>query len=264
MGDYPDVVESEKYAIERLEISQIRVSDSTVEIVPDFVILKNRLAEKRIQFIERFMTVAQYWGMSDEFPARIGNLLRLHHAVIGGGFYLDKRSEELVKDLQSECESYSLEQGLSYRKEFDSLPLLVEISVTDADARAIENPDEVLENEFVSAGRPIFEGAVKKVTVNAYERNPKARKACISHYGFSCTVCGMNFEKMYGEVGKKYIHVHHLKLVSDIKEEYEVDPINDLRPVCPNCHAMIHRQNPPYSIDEVKSFIEKSSNKENG
>jgi 5-methylcytosine-specific restriction protein A len=43
--------------------------------------------------------------------------------------------------------------------------------------------------------------------------------------------------------------------LSQIGEKYTLNPINDLRPVCPNCHAIIHKKNPPFTIDEVKKFI---------
>lgn len=100
------------------------------------------------------------------------------------------------------------------------------------------------------------EGAVCQVSVNAYERNPLARKKCIVHYGTSCFVCGFNFGKVFGELGKGFIHVHHLRPLSEMAEEHEVDPVEDLRPVCPNCHAMIHRRSPPLSIEEIKALLE--------
>lgn len=95
-------------------------------------------------------------------------------------------------------------------------------------------PDEVVDEVFV-------EGAVTQVTVNRYERNLAARQKCIDHHGATCWVCSFDFEARYGEPGKGFIHVHHLVPLSTIQESYEVDPINDLIPVCPNCHAMIHR-----------------------
>ncbi|MBI5828635.1 MAG: HNH endonuclease [Chloroflexi bacterium] len=100
-----------------------------------------------------------------------------------------------------------------------------------------------------------IEGAKKQVTVNAYERNPKARTACIAKYGSKCAVCEFDFEKHYGEIGSGYIHVHHLKPLASVSEKYEVDPIEDLRPVCPNCHAMLHKKEPPYSIEELQVMI---------
>lgn len=111
-------------------------------------------------------------------------------------------------------------------------------------------PDEVNRAEILT------EGSVRQVTVNAYERNNEARKICIEYYGTNCYVCGFKFEKNYGEIGKDFIHVHHLIPLSEIHQEYEVDPIKDLRPVCPNCHAMIHRKNPPYTIEQIKNMLQ--------
>lgn len=101
------------------------------------------------------------------------------------------------------------------------------------------------------------EGAKKQILVNSYERNYKARQICIEHYGCACLVCGFDFGKFYGNEFEGKIHVHHLKAVSEINEEYEVDPINDLIPVCPNCHLALHSKIGvrPYIIDELKARI---------
>ena len=108
---------------------------------------------------------------------------------------------------------------------------------------------------------PVFpEGALKQVTVNAYERNEEARKKCIEHFGWECVVCGFTFSKKYGEIGADFIHVHHLKPLSMIKKEYQFDPVKDLRPVCPNCHAMLHKKEPPFSVDKLKEIIKKNLN----
>lgn len=124
------------------------------------------------------------------------------------------------------------------------------------DRESFISPEEMSSAE--TEGYP--EGAKKRITVNAYERNRKARDQCLAHYGYDCAVCGMNFEKVYGRIGKKFIHVHHLKPVSANKKSYKVDPIRDLRPVCPNCHAMLHtRQSKPYSIEELKAIMKKAA-----
>jgi len=104
------------------------------------------------------------------------------------------------------------------------------------------------------------EGSTRRISVNVYERNPKARAECIAHYKAKCRICGFDFEEQYGNVGKGYIHIHHTKPLSEIGEEYEVDPIEDLMPVCPNCHAIIHKRKPPYNIEEVKAFLNTTSN----
>ncbi len=99
------------------------------------------------------------------------------------------------------------------------------------------------------------EGTANQITQTRYERNPYARAACIKHYGYSCSICEFDFEKRFGELGKEFIHVHHLTQVATVGKTYEVDPIKDLRPVCPNCHAMLHRQNPPLTIEELKLWL---------
>lgn len=118
-----------------------------------------------------------------------------------------------------------------------------------SDAEITVYPDEIV--------NPVKfkEGTTRTVSVNVYERSASARKACIEHYGWDCSVCGFNFEQHYGEFGKNFIHVHHLKSIADVDSQYEVDPISDLRPVCPNCHAMLHMQSPPISIEELKSIL---------
>ena len=111
------------------------------------------------------------------------------------------------------------------------------------------SPDEV------SSDGVFWEGAVRRVLVNLYERDREARTECIEHYGAVCSVCEVDFESVYGHIGKGIIHVHHLNQISEIKESYQIDPIADLRPVCPNCHVVIHRRSPPFSIDEMKNMI---------
>lgn len=118
-------------------------------------------------------------------------------------------------------------------------------------------------NEFLSTGevddqeaQKYREGALKKVYVNRYERDPKVREACLREHGYDCKACGINLARIYGpKLGKDFIHVHHLKPLSTVGAAYEPNPIADLVPLCPNCHAMIHRQNPPLSLDEVRVTI---------
>ena len=103
----------------------------------------------------------------------------------------------------------------------------------------------------------LVEGAKKSVVVNAYERNALARAQCLKVHGTNCAVCGLNFGQRYGPLAENYIHVHHLRPLSEIKTSYTVDPEKDLRPVCPNCHAVIHidRTKPPLKLDEVRRML---------
>ena len=108
----------------------------------------------------------------------------------------------------------------------------------------------------VQPDESMMEGALRRVVSSAYERNPEARRACIDHYGTSCSVCGFSFEAKFGQLGRGFIHVHHLVPLSAIGSEYRIDPVADLRPVCPNCHAMLHRDDPPLTIEELQAYIQ--------
>lgn len=86
-----------------------------------------------------------------------------------------------------------------------------------------------------------------------YKRTKKERDECIKFYGTICAVCGFSFEQEFGELGKDYIEVHHLKPVAQYASSRVriVNPIADLRPVCANCHRMLHMRNPPLSVEEL-------------
>lgn len=101
------------------------------------------------------------------------------------------------------------------------------------------------------------EGQKYQITINAYERNPDARKKCLEHYGFKCQVCQFDFEETYGELGKNYIHVHHLIPLHQINSSYQCDPIKDLLPLCPNCHSMIHRRRDTLSVETLIGLMKK-------
>lgn len=101
----------------------------------------------------------------------------------------------------------------------------------------------------------LVEGAARQRIVRAFERNPRARQRCLEIFGTACCICGFRFGSTYGAAYEDFIHVHHLLPISEIGEEYEVDPERDLRPVCPNCHAVIHRSERALTIDEVRALL---------
>jgi 5-methylcytosine-specific restriction enzyme A len=102
---------------------------------------------------------------------------------------------------------------------------------------------------------PLFEGTAYQIELTAFERNPEARCRCIEHYGPRCVACEFDFGATYGAVASGFIHVHHLVPLSEIGEAYVVDPIADLNPLCPNCHAVAHLRTPPYTIENIKAFL---------
>lgn len=103
------------------------------------------------------------------------------------------------------------------------------------------------------------EGKVKYVYGKQYERNPKNRIEAIKYHGTKCVVCGFDFEKIYGNRGKGYIEIHHIRPLSFVREESNINPKTDLVPICSNCHRMIHRKKDNVlSIDDLKQIIKDS------
>jgi predicted HNH restriction endonuclease len=72
--------------------------------------------------------------------------------------------------------------------------------------------------------------------------------------GITCEVCSFNFSKMYGRFGDGYIEAHHMSPISELNADTETK-IQDLIPLCANCHRMIHKQQPWLSVDELKKMV---------
>lgn len=150
----------------------------------------------------------------------------------------------------------ALRQHIEYYQSLTKSPMRGLRAVLQKHSEQLKEQDEYFVwPEDLSKSEGYDEGATKTIVVNVFERNAKARKACLEFHGHVCSVCGFDFEKTYGAIGKGFIHVHHLLDLALIGKAYKVDPKNDLRPVCPNCHAMLHKSKPAYSVEEMKKLI---------
>lgn len=159
-----------------------------------------------------------------------------------------KQIMELIKNSKKTLNRYNTgnrmySNGMKHYEEFLKLHTAI-------------NQDVYYEEELLEEETQYIEGARKIISVNAYERDKNARNKCLEYHGTDCKICGFNSIKIYGEEFKDRIHVHHIKPLNEIDQQYQVDPINDLIPVCPNCHMILHSRKPAFKPDEVKSFIE--------
>ena len=130
-----------------------------------------------------------------------------------------------------------------------------DFAIVEPTDSAGEATDTIYPDDIEDPASVLVEGALQRITVNRYERDPVARQRCIEHYGAACIVCGFDFEKRYGAIGAGFIHVHHLVDIASIGGRYQVDPVRDLRPVCPNCHAMLHQERPTMSIESLEQHM---------
>lgn len=103
-----------------------------------------------------------------------------------------------------------------------------------------------------------IEGDARQVYTTIHERDPRLRTQALAIHGVSCIVCGFDFETRYGVHGRGFIHIHHLKPIHSFAGAEVVDAGTDLVPLCPNCHAMIHRRkNHTLAIDELRALLRK-------
>ncbi len=104
-----------------------------------------------------------------------------------------------------------------------------------------------------------FDGAIRRVSSNVYERDRNARDLCIKKQGTTCAICNFNFQNIYGDLAAGFIHVHHVALLSSVRKSHPINPVEDLVPLCPNCHSVVHMVNPPYSVAQVKEMLSANS-----
>lgn len=166
------------------------------------------------------------------------------HITEEGQHYLDENGE-LIDNL--------ILHGFPYESVVDTMRT---ISVAKTSGK---HPHIVDENIIIQQGRQ------REITSKAYERSDAVRKAAIKRYRreddhIVCYICDFDFLEVYGDRGRDYIEIHHeIPLCENEGEEIEVflhDAVENVKPVCSNCHRMIHRsRNSILSIEEMKKIV---------
>ncbi|TCP04457.1 HNH endonuclease [Rubrivivax gelatinosus] len=124
------------------------------------------------------------------------------------------------------------------------------------DAAGIASFDDAV----VTRSRGLYlEGRIVEVISSGRERDPHARQACLDHYGFDCRACGVNIKRRYFGLPTELVHVHHETPLSLLPGETAINPVEDLKPLCPNCHSVAHSKTPPYSVDQLIEMVRRGS-----
>lgn len=212
------------------------------------ITLEDQLHDEMIALYTKVGRETGYWAHRYlQKVKRVGGLQAAHDWLqpsVGSTSGLQRLMEKNRIDLSFEA--------LVLKKPWSSLFTSQELQVAQKrlnNALSLRLPEEVI------GLTQLVEGVVTQININHYERNPEARKRCIDYYGTSCCVCNFNFGQVFGEAAEGFIHVHHLKPLSEIGSEYQVNPIKDLRPICPNCHAMIHLGGITRTIEDIKAML---------
>jgi hypothetical protein len=185
-------------------------------------------------------------GASFDNPNWADEPCQWHRAKFGKSY---KRIEVLVP-LQSVWETAVNINKQNAIQELDN-------SKADALIARSTGVSSVAQLETSTAVSEYWEGSRRVAWVRKHERNSEARAACIAHYGVACFVCGFDFGLVYGQSVAGLIEVHHLEPLAGSRQPRTVDPVEDLRPLCSNCHSVVHRRDPPYTMEEAKAMLQK-------
>jgi len=128
----------------------------------------------------------------------------------------------------------------------------------------ISSTDEIISNtskptdSLPSLPKGFMEGGINQIVLEVQYRSPQLRKDAIAaNNGYSCYICGENFEEKYGEFGKGYIEIHHKKPLKDNKENH-LTTINEVAVVCANCHSVLHHNGKePLKVEFLKEVVRK-------
>lgn len=223
--------------------------------VNDIIYIYSTIPAKKIQYkcrVEKINLTSleiqrneEYWKDKEEYKKALGG--KYMKLVLVEQIYSSKMSLEnlILNGLKAAPQGSKKLNG--------NLLKYIESNFSDS------NQNDVFP-EMVNEDSDAYEGIKKSVIVNKYERSSIARSKCIEHHGTSCKVCSLDFSKMYGELGKDFIHVHHIIPIHKIGKEYKINYIKDLIPVCPNCHAMLHRKldGKEVDVEELKIILERN------
>ena len=213
--------------------------------------------------------IQEEFGRRDAFKelVRRGELICSRLPEIGDRFTLGKID---LEGKTARSKAYGQSVAFSNRYDANNLPdeailnqdlnAIAELYLTLTQRGGIDNMEDFGEAE--NSSDMTFAERKQYAYHRRIERNAKISKAVKKIQGFTCQVCGFNFEENYGQIGKDYIEAHHLYPLHTLPEgkSVPVDPKNDFSVLCSNCHRMVHRKKDIISPEELRSLIEDRKN----
>lgn len=135
------------------------------------------------------------------------------------------------------------------------IPVLIN---PDAEIEEVTHRTVVKESQEALACEVYKEGAEIVVPEQTKRERPgsKCRQACLDYHGRICQLCSDDGARFGGAGG--WLHVHHLDPLGDAVAERDVDPIEDMIPLCATCHGFIHSQRPALGIEQARAIIERN------
>lgn len=163
----------------------------------------------------------------------------------------------------SQFKSDVIEKFLNWSDKIEYIDLRKKFKADQKDKKRFELlvhfdliPENVKRKQNFSANNQdeFLEGFKKEIKIENSYRSRKLVKLAKEKYGTDCFVCGFSFEQKYGQHGKDFIEIHHLL---PIENGTRKSTIEDVAPVCSNCHRMLHKGKTMLSIEYLKEIIER-------
>lgn len=160
------------------------------------------------------------------------------------------------------------EHGRSFlERNIENIDALISARLNYSEAldTIIKESDQGRNIHVIDENLVINEGSRQNRSSSSYERSDRLRRAAIEHYRnedghIRCCICGFDFLETYGGRGRDFIIIHHEKPLYETegveRTAFLEQAVQDVKPVCPNCHSMIHRNmNETLSIEEMRELI---------
>lgn len=190
----------------------------------------HQATSKEVMYCKGLKGRTPYNGIVRGLGVRIVNYLKrfevLHHD--------ESTKAYSIIPFESWHEDYDSSKSIVWKLRDELIIALEELHLVDSKDELVLEDDNFPQSDALEGKRIAYDGS-------RYERSVKNRNAAIRIHGTTCMICGFDFAKTYGLLGEGYTEVHHIRPLSDLQQEVEIDPEKDLICICANCHRMLHR-----------------------
>lgn len=177
----------------------------------------------------------------------------VNKGIVKGSYYFDYKKRLEGPD----GEPWSHQVPVEWMTDFPEVDILLGRSQQLTVEKLITNDLYSLEFSIkstvkVNQNKEAIEGEIYKAEANFRSRNRALIQAKKANSDFRCEACGFCFEEVYGNIAQEYIIAHHLRPISSGVAKTTLD---DIALLCANCHAVIHLNDPPLKLEELRKLI---------
>lgn len=99
-----------------------------------------------------------------------------------------------------------------------------------------------------------LEGETYKTEATFRKRNRALIQAKKASSDGRCEVCGFGFEERYGSIDRDCLVAHHISPIAG-RSGASKTSLDDIALLCPNCHAVVHTEDPPISLEDLRKRL---------